>query len=329
MATPKPAMPPAATTRPPASPGGKQHAEFHGSGGSLFGIMIVNLLLTIVTLGIYSFWAKVKVRRYLYSQTQFNGDRFAYHGTGKELFIGALKAFGMLAAFYALFTAVAIFVSQKLAVALIYLGIAALIPLALYGSMRYAMSRTSWRGIRFSFRGRLGECYWQFLGSLLLTIITLGIYAPFFHANMRRYWSNNTYFGNTPFGYDGKGKDLIKHFLLAILLTIPTLYLYWIWYGARQQRYDWAHTGFGGGKFSSTMTGGAILWLAFSNILLLVVTLGLAFPWIMIRNIRFMLNRTALEGQINWSRITADARAPKIGATGEGLADALDVGVAV
>jgi len=319
MTAPKPATSPAAT----------QHANFHGSGGSLFGIMIVNLLLTIVTLGIYSFWAKAKVRRYLYGQTSFAGDRFAYHGTGKELFFGALKAFALLIAFYAAFFAIARFVGQGMAIAFIYLGLAAIIPLALYGSMRYAMSRTSWRGIRFSFRGRLGECYKQFLGSLLLTIVTLGVYAPFFHANMRRYWTNNTYLGNMPFAYDGKGKDLVWHFLLAILLTFPTLYLYWLWYGARQMRYDWGHTRFSTGKFSSNVSGGAILWLVVSNLVLLIVTVGLAFPWLMIRNIRFMLERTGLEGQINWAKITADARAPKVGATGEGLADALDVGVAV
>src|SRR3974377_559745 len=64
---------------------------FHGSGGSLFGIHLVNTFLTIITLGIYYFWAKVRVRRYLLSESEFEGDRFAYHGTGQELFIGFLK----------------------------------------------------------------------------------------------------------------------------------------------------------------------------------------------------------------------------------------------
>jgi uncharacterized membrane protein YjgN (DUF898 family) len=66
--------------------------HFHGRGGSLFGIQIVNLFLSLITLGVYSFWGRVKVRSYLASQTEFAGDRFAYHGTGKELFVGWLKA---------------------------------------------------------------------------------------------------------------------------------------------------------------------------------------------------------------------------------------------
>jgi uncharacterized membrane protein YjgN (DUF898 family) len=318
-----------AISQPAASPASTQHASFYGKGGSLFGIIIVNALLTIVTLGIYSFWAKVKVRRYLYNQTEFAKDRFAYHGTGKELLIGFLKAVLVLGIFYVAFFLTARFVNPGVAIALIYIGIVALIPLALYGSMRYTMSRTSWRGIRFSFRGGLGECYREYLGGMLLTVLTLGIYLPFYQANMRRYWSNSTYFGNTPFRYDGKGSAMVGYFLLAILLTIPTLYLYWVWYAARQTRYHWSHTSFSNAEFSSTVTGGAMLWLAFSNILLLIVTLGLAFPWIFIRSIRFQLERTGLTGQIDWTKIMADARAPKVGATGESLADGLDVGVAI
>ena len=306
-----------------------QHAGNHGNGGTLFGIVIVNLMLIIVTLGIYSFWAKVRTRRYLYAQTEFIGDRFAYHGTGKELFLGALKMLLVLIGFYAVFFLVARFASPVLAMVFIYLALAAAIPFALYGSMRYAMSRTSWRNIRFSFRGHLGECYKQYLGGILLTVMTLGLYLPFFHANMRRYWFNGAYFGNTAFAYDGNGKDLFWQFLLAILLTVPTLGLYWIWYSARQMRYDWAHTSFSSGKFFSKVTGGAILWLSASNLLLLIVTLGFALPWIVMRNIRFVLERTGMQGVIGWDKVMADARAPRVGAAGEMLADGLDVGVTI
>ena len=66
--------------------------SFHGVGGTLFGIHIVNVFLTIVTLGIFYFWGKARVRRYLWSQTAIAGDRFAFHGTGREMLIGFLKA---------------------------------------------------------------------------------------------------------------------------------------------------------------------------------------------------------------------------------------------
>src|SRR5688572_17590618 len=66
--------------------------RYHGTGGSLFGLMFVNALLTVLTLTIYSAWAKTKVRVFHWSHTELDGDRFAYHGTGGELFAGFMKA---------------------------------------------------------------------------------------------------------------------------------------------------------------------------------------------------------------------------------------------
>lgn len=65
---------------------------YDGRLGELYVLFIKNLLLTIITLGIYRFWAKTRVRRYLWSHTSLFGDRFEYTGTGKELFLGFLIA---------------------------------------------------------------------------------------------------------------------------------------------------------------------------------------------------------------------------------------------
>jgi len=136
--------------------------RFHGDGGSLFVIHLKNLLLTIITLGIYSFWAKTEVRKYLYGQVSLAGDRFQYHGTGGELLKGWAKAFGIY---------IVIAVGSQIVSGTISVGIGAslaavvglfvlmsgivffLVPLALLGTRRYRLSRSSWRGIRFSFRG--------------------------------------------------------------------------------------------------------------------------------------------------------------------------------
>src|SRR5688572_26931100 len=145
--------------------------RYHGTGGALFGLAFVNGLLTIVTLGIYSFWAKNKVREFHYSHTELDGDRFAYHGTGGELFSGALKAGAVMVVLsLALGIATAVTGGQaapasvQLAImASFYLLIFLLLPLAINGARRYRLSRSSWRGIRFSFHGR-----WQaFLGLIV------------------------------------------------------------------------------------------------------------------------------------------------------------------
>ena len=79
---------------PPEGPGlaALRRPTFHGTGGTLFGIHLVNTLLTIVTLGFYYFWAKTRLRRYLFGQSEIEGDRYAYHGTGPELLLGTIKA---------------------------------------------------------------------------------------------------------------------------------------------------------------------------------------------------------------------------------------------
>ena len=62
--------------------------EFHGKGSEFFSIMIVNWLLTLVTLGLYYPWARAKKLRYIYGQTELNNERFHFAGTGKEMFKG-------------------------------------------------------------------------------------------------------------------------------------------------------------------------------------------------------------------------------------------------
>ncbi len=62
--------------------------EYVGTRGELMPIVLMNLLLTILTLGIYHFWAKTNIRKYLWDKTRFDGEPFEYTGTGGELFMG-------------------------------------------------------------------------------------------------------------------------------------------------------------------------------------------------------------------------------------------------
>ncbi len=311
-----------------ASSGGKQQLRFLGEGSTLFGMFIVNVLLSMVTLGIYSFWGKVNIRRYLYGQTELMGDRFAYHGTGKELFLGALKFFGLLIVF-GLLLALLSMVLGPFAVFLAYVAAFLAVPYALWASMRYRLSRTSWRGIRFNFRGSLADCFRIYLPGVLLSGLTLGIYYPFFRARMRTYWINNSYLGNTPFKYDGEGGALLGSFIIAALLSLPTLNLIWFWYLPKQERYDWSHTTFEGARFASELTGSALLGHLIVNGLLSIVTLGLAFPWIMVRMLRFRFDVLSFSGDANLAKVAQDASALRAGAAGDTMADALDVGAAI
>jgi len=254
---------------------------FYGSVGTLFGIQIVNAFLTLLTLGIYSFWGRVKIRKYLMSQTDFEGDRFAYHGTGKELCMGSVKA-GLI--FGLPVTAVNLLpeflgggVPMRVGAAiLIYCLFMVFIPLAMVSVRRYRMSRTSWRGIRFSFRGRAWKFIKLFIGGSLLSMITFGLYYPFYQVKQYAFMASNSYFGNQNFSFDGKGRDIFWSYVLALPLSLITFGLYGFWFLAKVQRYFLSHTSFGGARFSSSVKGGKLLLLMLGNLLLLALPVGLA-----------------------------------------------------
>ena len=309
---------------------GSRRLTFHGVGGTLFGIYVVNILLTIVTLGFYRFWGRVKVRRFMLSQTAFEGDRFAYHGTGKELLLGFVKALLFVGLpITALGTAARLSGDLKIVIAaqaFTYLLVFTFIPIALVGARRYRLSRTSWRGIRFSFRGRARTLVRIFLLATLLNAVTLSLYYPFFQARQQAFMVANSHFGRRPFRFDGRGRDLFGAYVVSLLLLVPTLGLYLFWFHARKTRYFWDHTYFETARFRSTMTGGALLAQSLGNVLLLILTLGLAWPWVLVRRTRFELARLSVEGPLD---LTGIVQEPQLAtATGDALSTLLgaDVG---
>jgi uncharacterized membrane protein YjgN (DUF898 family) len=325
---PPPAAPPPVEPPPGEAPPAVHRLVFHGSGSSLFGIYIVNMLLTLVTVGIFHFWAKTRVRRYFASETEFEGDRFAYHGTGAELLVGALKAAVIFAVPFAIFRIAPQLELDALATAgaivLAYAVLLLLIPLAIVGTQRYRLSRTSWRSIRFSFRGPTAEFVRLFVAGALLSAVTLGIYYPFFVIRRQAFLVSHSWFGTARFGFDGRGRELFRIYLVGVLLLLPTLGLYWFWFQARRQAYLWGHTTTATARFRYPVTGGALLALKLVNALLLLLTLGLAAPWTAVRNTRFAFRYLALEGPLDLDRVQQEAQAAS--ATGEGLAGFLDTG---
>jgi uncharacterized membrane protein YjgN (DUF898 family) len=309
--------------------------RYHGEGWALFGLVIVNTLFTVITLGIYSFWAKNKVREYHYRHTEFDNDPFAYHGTGRELFIGALKASGILV-ILSLGFAVAREMSRRgtmtpaarlAIVAALYLAILLLTIVAVNGARRYRSSRSSWRGIRFSFHGRWHQFLSLIIGGTLLSVVTLGFSTPWFQSQRRAFLVRNSRFGSEPFVYDGKGSALLGDYLKALILTPLTLGLSWIWYAAFKHRYFWEHTTMRGARFRSSVTGAELVALWLTNALIVLFTAGIATPWAVTRSHAFWCSRLVLHGTVDWAAI--ERRSQSATATTEGLAEGLDVAVGI
>ena len=329
---PPPPPPSAPAAREPGPPwaGAEVHRlTFHGVGGTLFGIHIVNVFLTIVTLGVFYFWGKARVRRYLWSQMAIAGDRFAFHGTGREMLIGFLKAMLLFAV-----PLIALSILQNLdwvwrivrvlAYLLAYVIVAVFYPLAIVGARRYRLSRSSWRGIRFSFRGSAREFIKIFVVNSLMTSVTLGLWYPVLDTKRYAFLTSNSWFGNRRFGFDGGHFRLFGSFLLALILTPFTLGLCWFWYVAKKRRFYWGHTTFGAARYQYSGTGGAILWLMALNLVIVLGTLGLGWPWAKVRTARFLARNLTLVGPLELESIQQDAQAAS--ATGEGLAGLLDAG---
>src|SRR5690349_11414210 len=80
----------APVSRPP------EQLRFTGTGSEYFGIWIVNLLLTIVTIGIYAAWAKVRRLQYFYRHTELAGSSFDFHGSPVRILVGRILALVLL-----------------------------------------------------------------------------------------------------------------------------------------------------------------------------------------------------------------------------------------
>ena len=144
------AAPPGAPAIPvPAAPAPRTEPfRFTGEAGEYFRIWIVNLFLSVITLGLYSPWAKVRKKRYFYGNTWLAGTNFEYHGNPVAILKGRLIAF----AAFALYTVASHF-SEKLAAGLL-LAMLPAVPWLLVQSFAFSAANSSYRNLRFRFTGR-------------------------------------------------------------------------------------------------------------------------------------------------------------------------------
>ncbi len=165
----------------------------YGLVGELFSITLVNLATKVVTLGIYHFWAKSRVRRYVWSQTSFGGERFEYTGQGIELLRGFVMSLVLVAPFIFVWGFPQFGPPETVArhAALLRLFDSAtslylffMLGLARYSSRRYLLGHTRWRGIRFALTGSAAGHGWKMLGYSFLLGFTGGLYTPFMRSNL-------------------------------------------------------------------------------------------------------------------------------------------------
>ncbi|MBC3920317.1 DUF898 domain-containing protein [Undibacterium sp. CY18W] len=205
---------------------GTLQLEFKGSGSEYFRIWIVNLLLTIITLGIYSAWAKVRRNRYLYSSTQLGGSSFEYHGNAIAILKGRIVAFVFIFGYQLAFK-----FSIGLGFAMMALMVA-IMPWLVWKSLQFKLYNSSYRGIRFGFRGTAGQAYTTFLLWPFLTGLSLYLLAPVFHQRLKQFQHNESRFGSTHFSFDAGVGQFYKAYLLGIGIMIVGVIVICVGFGS-------------------------------------------------------------------------------------------------
>jgi len=200
--------------------------SFDGGRGDLAALLFRNLLLTLATLGIYRFWAKTRVRGFLWRHVRLLDEPLEYLGNGTELLIGFLIAVVVIAPFTGLYSWLPSLVPEELPYGVlvlqaVYYGtLGFLVQFAVYRVRRYRLTRTAWRGIRFGLGGSALKyaLIWCLYG--VATLATAGLAYPWLRVATTRYFAGNVRFGTTGFAFEG---GAVRLFLRWLVVTAPAL----------------------------------------------------------------------------------------------------------
>jgi uncharacterized membrane protein YjgN (DUF898 family) len=205
---------------------------FTGSGKEYFRIWIVNLCLTVATLGIYSAWAKVRRLQYFDRNTSLGGAVFDFRGDPKAILRGRLLALVMLVCYHYAFG----FASSVSLAIIAALGLA--LPFLMRGALRFRLHNTEYRGIAFGFDGSAAGAYATFLPILLIFVLPgllvtiaptnplvflsflLYLLWPLLHARLTSYQRAHARFGTAAATYAVSPWTFYKLYLVAFGLSL-------------------------------------------------------------------------------------------------------------
>lgn len=338
---------------------------FTGDGREYFRIWIVNVALTIVTLGIYSAWAKVRRLQYFYRNTALAGSSFDYHGDPLAILKGRLIGVGLFVVYN-----IAARTSPTVGLAVL-VGLLLLLPWLLQRSLCFKLANSSYRGLRFRFDGSVGGAYGVFLLWPALGYLTLGLLMPMAHQRIKVWQHGNSRYGTAPFSLGaGVGRFYVIYVqlvaMLAVLLAITlaasggtglfaminnpyltkeqragvglmillALLVFYLvamlflgpWFSARMQNLVWNGTALGPHGFASDVRARDLLVIYLTNFLAILLTLGLFKPFADIRLAKYRLEHMALAAHGDLDEFVA-GQTGKVSATGEETAEVFDVDI--
>jgi uncharacterized membrane protein YjgN (DUF898 family) len=355
----------AAVTASPATFSTESTFEFRGKGDEYLRIWLVNIALSLLTLGIYSAWAKVRREKYFHRNFVLDGATFDYHGNPKAI----LKGRVLMVALFALVSLAehlgsAVHAAASLCSLLVF-------PWLLVRSMRFRAHNTSYRGIRFTFSGSYRQALSLYLLHGGLSVLTLGLYFPAFLYRQKRFVANHLCFGDKPCRFEAGAKVFYRGLALPLILWLlfagaavvgaygivakagliggaMMLGLALLSWGALLSvgivlffllillpytrvvgtNLLWNHTHSGAIRFHSTQKVSRYLAIVFSNWMLTLLTLGFFWPLAQIRLAHFRARNLTVVGANQLDEILAN-RGDDPEAFGGETMDALDLDIAL
>ncbi len=343
-------------------PDGAVAVTFTGTAREYFGIWIVNLMLSIATLGIWSAWAKVRNRAYILGNTSIDGRPFGYHARGLQILLGRLVVVAFLAGIYG-----ASLVSPIVS-GLVWLLFLLVMPWLINRGLRFNAAMTSWSTVRFDFRGSYWRSLLVFVVYPFLSTVSLGLFLPYATRAMKRYTIGGHRLGASRFEFSSG----IRPFWVALLLTggcaavllLVVIGIAWVVVFDVQAEGPSAHavamanvflivlfalfpvsvfyaaflrnavyagmTLENGHRFRSAISPARYVWITVSNAVATAFSLGMLLPWARIRMTRYLCSRTWLIPAGSLDDIIDEARSRET-AVGDAWMDldGIDVGVGV
>ena len=333
---------------------------FTGRAAEYFRIWIVSLCLSLVTLGVYSAWGKVRKRRYLYAHTELDGTGFDYRASPMAILRGRILALLLFGGFA--LSGHFVPVMQWVFIALLV----ALSPWIVVAAARFNARNSTYRNIAFAFDGRVREAAWVFVGGAALSLLTFGLAYPWYRMRRARFIIAHHRYGATPFATDLQAGGFVLTYLLAGLMllgvftvlmvagialsagagtetpaegaSIAGLAVIAVVYVAYVVVYAYIRsrtlnlmadaTIIGPMRLRSTLRGRRLAWLYVSNIVAVLATLGLATAWATIRVARYRADN--LYARANAPLETyASGVSPQATATASEVSDLFDVDVSL
>jgi uncharacterized membrane protein YjgN (DUF898 family) len=325
--------------------------EFTASAGEYFRIWIVNLALTVITLGLYSPWAKVRRKRYFYGHTVVDGDSFEYRGNPLAILKGRLIAVAIVALMWA-----ASHFAPILTLGVLFAAIF-VVPWLIVRSFAFNAYNSAFRNIRFHFRGTYWRALKLIVGYGLLTVVTFGLGYFYLKTRMTEFIVRNHHYGTTQFDVPDLKKSYFHIYghmiglgflmgLLAIGLTlaltselpgepkaprslVTTVFSYvaylfiFAYVRAGILNATWNQATLGNLRFACTLKATRLFGIYLSNIILILVTVGLATPWAVVRTMRYRAQNLEVVAAGGLAQFVT-AESANVSAAGEEVGEMLD-----